>query len=177
MKIEKTICPYCGASLKLAPGQKTAECEYCGNSMLLTNTEPAPYRTGSADLNRHPSKAPEKKSKTLPQTKGSMPGIHALLPPPGFRSRNFVHMLTAVIGYLFILCVALNMGSFLDAVFFTIASLSAVDICTGWTGAYARLSGLNSPNPLVRIAMKVLWSIVIFIAWIVIMVILEEFLT
>ena len=85
--------------------------------------------------------------------------------------------ITAVIGYLFILCVALNLGSFLDTVFFTVASLSAVDICTGWTGAYARLAGLSSPNPLVRIAMKVLWSTVIFIAWIVIMVILQEFLT
>ena len=102
---------------------------------------------------------------------------HGLFPPPGFRSMNIVHMITAVVGYLFILCVAFNMESFLDAVFFTIASLSAVDICTGWTGAYARLAGLSSPNPLVRTAMKAVWGIIFFIAWIVIMVILEEFLT
>ena len=177
MKIEKTTCPYCGASLRLAPGQKTAECEYCGNSVLITNAEPAPYGAGSADQNQPSSKTPESRNKPI---KGSMENVirkQGLFPPPGFRTRNIVHMITAVIGYLFILCVAFNMESFLDTVFFTVASLSAVDICTGWTGAYARLAGLSSPNPLVRIAMKVLWSTVIFIAWIVIMVILQEFLT
>lgn len=177
MKIEKTSCPYCGASLKLAPGQKTAECEYCGNSVLITNAESAPYEADSAIKNRHFSEIPENRNKAIPKTKSNILRKHTLFPPPGFRTRNIVHMITAVIGYLFILCVALNMESFLDTVFFTIASLSTVDICTGWTGAYARLAGLSSPNSLVRIGMKVLWSIVIFIAWIVIMVILEEFLT
>lgn len=28
MKIEKTTCPYCGASLKIVPEQKTAKCDY-----------------------------------------------------------------------------------------------------------------------------------------------------
>ena len=63
-----------------------------------------------------------------------MPGKHALFPPPGFRSGNIVHMIAAVIGYLFILCVAVNLGGLPDAVFFTIASLSVVDICTGFPG-------------------------------------------
>ncbi len=84
-------------------------------------------------------------------------------------------MIAAVIGYLFILSVAVNLGGLPDAVFFTIASLSVVDLCTDWTGAYARLAGLGSSNPFVRLVMKVLWSIVIFTAWIVIMVILEQF--
>ena len=104
-----------------------------------------------------------------------MPGKYALFPPPGFRSGNIVHMIAAVIGYLFILCVAVNLGGLPDAVFFTIASLSVVDLCTGWTGAYARLAGLGSSNPFVRLVMTFLWSIVIFTAWIVIMVILEQF--
>ena len=143
MKIEKTTCPYCGASLKLSPGQKTAECEYCGSSVLITDTGSAPPDPDPADNTLQSSKNQGicGKSNVTPEPTESMPGKHALFPPPGFRSGNIVHMIAAVIGYLFILCVAVNLGGLPDAVFFTIASLSVVDICTGWTGAYAGVKG------------------------------------
>ena len=38
MKIEKTVCPYCGANLKIRTGQTTVECEYCGSSVLISGT-------------------------------------------------------------------------------------------------------------------------------------------
>ena len=174
MKIEKTKCPYCGASLKLAPGQKTAECEYCGNSMMISDAESSPYRQDSARMNQQSYRIPGK-TNTIPRPEGNKRRKHALFPPPGFRSRNIGHMIAAVIGYLFILYVAKDMSSFLESVFFTLASLSVVDLCTNWTGVYSRFTGLNSSNTLVRIVMTIFWSIVIFIAWVLILVILEEF--
>ena len=36
MKIEKTVCPYCGANMKILPGQEHAECEYCGSSVVIS---------------------------------------------------------------------------------------------------------------------------------------------
>ena len=62
-------------------------------------------------------------------------------------------MITAVIGYLFILYIAISLDTILDTIFFIIGSLSVVDLCTGWTGVYSRLAGLRSPNTFVRIVM------------------------
>ena len=39
MKIEKASCPYCGAALKIRPGQQNTECEYCGCTVLITDTD------------------------------------------------------------------------------------------------------------------------------------------
>ena len=65
------------------------------------------------------------------------------------------------------------MDTIIDTIFFIIGSLSVVDICTDWTGAYSRLAGLRSPNTFVRIIMKVVWGALIFFAWIILMVILD----
>ena len=106
---------------------------------------------------------------------GQKPVKHAIFPPPGFRSKNVLHMLIAVCGYLFILYIAADLGGFLDFIFFTVASLSVIDICTDWTGIYAKLRGLQSENPTVRLVMKIIWSIVIFLIWIIVMVLIESF--
>ena len=170
MKIEKTTCPYCGANLKILPGQKNAECEYCGNSVFISGVE----QTMQTQQTPHTSNA--RRSALVNKTiAGQKPAKHAIFPPPGFRSRNVLHMLIAVCGYLFILYIAADLGGFLDFIFFTVASLSAIDICTDWTGIYAKLRGLQSENPTVRLVMKIIWSIVIFLIWIIVMVLIESF--
>ena len=65
----------------------------------------------------------------------------------------------------------------LDAVFFVLASMTVVDICTGWSGLYARLPGIRHPSTAVRILAKVLWSMLTFLAWIVILVLVQMLLT
>ena len=170
MKIEKTSCPYCGANLKILPGQKNAECEYCGNSVLISGVE----HTQHTQQTPHTSRV--RRSTFINKTIAGQKMVkHAIFPPPGFRSRNVLHMLIAVCGYLFILYVAADLGGFLDFIFFTVASLSAIDICTDWTGIYAKLRGLQSENPTVRLVMKIIWSIVIFLIWIIVMVLIESF--
>ena len=171
MKIEKTTCPYCGAPLKIAPGQKTAKCDYCDSSVLITDTEPFPNVPVSAETDRGNTKSPM--PGVSDETRESTPERHSLFPPPGFRSKNIAHMITAVIGYLFILYIAIDMDTITDTFFFIIGSLSVIDICTDWTGVYSRLAGLRSPNTFVRIVMKVVWGALIFFAWIILMVILE----
>ena len=167
MKIEKTTCPYCGANLKIIPGQKNAECEYCGNSVLISGAEHTQQTPHTSNVRRSTFI-----NKTIAEQKAVK---HAIFPPPGFRSRNILHMLIAVCGYMFILYIAADIGGVLDFIFFTIASLSVIDICTDWTGIYAKLRGLQSENPTVRLVMKIIWSIVIFLIWIIVMVLLESF--
>ncbi|MBP3901168.1 MAG: hypothetical protein J6D53_06915 [Blautia sp.] len=170
MKIEKTTCPYCGANLKIIPGQKNAECEYCGNSVLISGVEHTQYTQQTPRTSR------VRRSTFINKTIAGQKMVkHAIFPPPGFRSRNVLHMLIAVCGYLFILYIAASVGGVLDFIFFTIASLSVIDICTDWTGIYAKLRGLQSENPTVRLVMKIIWSIVIFLIWIIVMVLLESF--
>lgn len=170
MKIEKTACPYCGANLKILPGQKNAECEYCGNSVFISGVE----QTQHTQQTPHTSRV--RRSTFINKTIAGQKMVkHAIFPPPGFRSRNVLHMLIAVCGYLFILYIAASIGGVLDFIFFTIASLSVIDICTDWTGIYAKLRGLQSENPAVRLVMKIIWSIVIFLIWIIVMVLIESF--
>ena len=88
MKIEKTTCPYCGANLKILPGQKNAECEYCGNSVFISGVE----QTTQTTQTPHTSNA--RRSALVNKTiAGQKPVKHAIFPPPGFRSRNVLHML------------------------------------------------------------------------------------
>ena len=35
MKVEKAVCPYCGAPLAIDPSFRQAKCEYCGMTSLL----------------------------------------------------------------------------------------------------------------------------------------------
>lgn len=82
-------------------------------------------------------------------------------------------MITGTAGYLMIIYVGMSLPGLLDMLFFIIASLSVVDVCTDWTGLTAGLKGLQSDNVFVRILMKLVWSAVIFTAWIVVMVIIQ----
>ena len=168
MKIEKTVCPYCGANMKIQPGQKSAECEYCGSCVIISAAESGDWK----DISPVDKRPAEHSAEPAVQK----PVRHGIFPPPGFRSRNILHMIIAVCGYLFILSVAASLGSVIDFIFFTIASLSVIDICTDWTGLYSRLKGVNNKDTVPRIIAKVIWSAVIFIAWIVVMVLVEDVL-
>ena len=167
MKIEKTVCPYCGANMKILPGQVHAECEYCGSSVVISGLE-------SEGRKERPTVDPNPSAQRYEEHTATGPARHAIFPPPGFRSRNILHMIIAVCGYLFILSVASSLGSAIDFIFFTIASLSAIDIFTDWTGLWSRLKGIHSENRARRIAAKIIWSTVIFISWIVLMVLVED---
>ena len=166
MKIEKTICPYCGANLKILPGQDHAECEYCGSSVVISGVE------GESPKDR-PSSDPRPVNQEHEEQTPTEPAKYSIFPPPGFRSRNILHMIIAICGYLLILTVGMNLGGTLDFIFFTAASLSVVDLCLDWTGLWSRLKGIHSRNRMFRIAAKIIWSAVIFLAWIVLMVLVE----
>ena len=174
MKIEKTVCPYCGANLKIRPGQASVECEYCRSSVLISDTKSAspktaPAKEAASPEAGHPAGAVGNSEpvRTQPSAK------HALFHPPGFRKKNILHMITAVCGYLFILYVALYLDNVLEFIFFTVASLSVVDICTDWTGLFSGLAGVRSRNRLTRILMKTIWSMVVFTAWVFLMAIVQ----
>lgn len=195
MKIEKTVCPYCGASLKILPGQTNVECEYCGNTSLITDSEVSPQSKSPSEDERpdwyvkttgntipgpnfnsgnNKKKAAGQSSagkKNMPFKKEAATPVtkHSLLPPPGFRQKNMLYMILAAAGYLFLLAVAFNLDSPLDTVFFLISTFSVIDICTDWTGLYSRLKGLHSPNTGYRILMKIVWSTVVFFGWLFIM--------
>ena len=190
MKIEKTVCPYCGANLKIRTGQTTVECEYCGSSVLISGTgtilhdsSPAPAAdpveesliaedhsaAESLPAENHSAGAPGYSGADFRQEVPKRRIKHGIFPPPGFRSKNILHMIAAVCGYLFILYAAANLGGILDFIFFTIASLSVVDLCTEWTGLYSGLKGLRNSNQILRIVMKVIWSVVVFTAGVLVL--------
>lgn len=194
MKIEKTVCPYCGANLKIRTGQTTVECEYCGSSVLISgagtilhDSSPAPaadpveesliaedHSAGeSLPAENHSAEAPGYSGADFRQEVPKRRIKHGIFPPPGFRSKNILHMIAAVCGYLFILYAAANLGGILDFIFFTIASLSVVDLCTEWTGLYSGLKGLRSSNQILRIVMKVIWSVVVFTAWVLVLALVQ----
>ena len=179
MKIEKTICPYCGANLKILPGQKHAECEYCGSSVVISDVESESQKESerlkeSERPKDCPSDNPHPTAQNYEEYKAATPVRHAIFPPPGFRSRNIFHMIISVCGYLFILAVAMSLGNAIDCSFFIAASLSVVDICLDWTGLWSRLKGLHSENRALRLIAKIIWSMVIFFVWILLMVIVED---
>ena len=185
MKIEKTVCPYCGANMKILPGQKQAECEYCGSSVVITGVESATqqerethqesatHKEADWPKNR-PSNKPHPAAQNYEEHKAAAPVRHGIFPPPGFRSRNILHMIIAVCGYLFIIAVGMSLGNAIDFIFFIAASLSVVDICLDWTGLWSRLKGLHSENRALRLIAKIIWSMVIFFVWILLMVIVED---
>ena len=258
VKIEKTLCPYCGATLKVLPRQEVVECEYCGSPVLITwmgdnGSNPGaagkPYASPDPAANRGPGSVPGQNAAayrgpgSVPgqntaayRGPGSVPGQNTavnrgpgsgtflnnnagrsgmlgggaggapgaargagngrpaagddpgarfgpaglftrpLLPPPGFRNKNIAHMIMGTIGYLMIISIAVALDSPLDTIFFAIASLTVVDICTEWTGAFNKLAGVTSTSTVVRFFAKTGWSILFFLAWIILMAILEGML-
>ena len=82
-------------------------------------------------------------------------------------------MIIAITGYLLIIVSAREMDTILDTVFFIVISLSAVDIFTNWTGFFSGLPGVKSRNTLIRILMKLVWSLVVSIAWALVLVSIE----
>ena len=203
MNIEKATCPYCGAALKMRADQKTVKCEYCGSVSIVTGSEPASgtekegrFPEGGLKKKRQGESRNAASAGGVSPDRGSTAGgngipappfsrrlkggtvslkdrLLALLPPPGFRSGNAAHMVTAVAGYLLILSLAIGMSDPLEALFVIAGSLSAVDVFTDWTGFYSGLKGLHSRSTFVRIFMKCFWGLVVFLAWVVVMAILQ----
>ena len=64
----------------------------------------------------------------------------------------------------------------IPALFFAIACLTVVDICTEWTGAFNKLAGVTSTSTALRFFAKTGWSFLFFLAWIVLMAIVEGML-
>ena len=244
VKIERTLCPYCGATLKVLPRQEVVECEYCGSPVLISwmgdggsNSGAAgkPYASPDPAANRGPGSVPGQNAAAC-RGPGSVPGQNAaanrgtgsgtfsngkagrpgmpgggagaapgaapgagngrpaagnnpgagfgpaglftrpLLPPPGFRNKNIAHMIMGTIGYLMIISIAVALDSPLDTIFFAIACLTVVDICTEWTGAFNKLAGVTSTSTALRFFAKTGWSFLFFLAWIVLMAIVEGML-
>ena len=103
MKIEKTVCPYCGANMKILPGQKQAECEYCGSSVVITGVESETQKESEPHkdpdrLQNRPTENPHPAAQNYEEHKAAAPVRHGIFPPPGFRSRNILHMIIAVCG-------------------------------------------------------------------------------
>ena len=135
MKIEKTICPYCGANLKILPGQKHAECEYCGSSVVISDVESESQKESESLKESESPKDrlsgdPRLAAQRFEEHVATESVRHAIFPPPGFRSRNIFHMIISVCGYLFILAVAMSLGNAIDCIFFIAASLSVGKSCT-----------------------------------------------
>ena len=240
MKIEKASCPYCGAALKIRPGQQNTECEYCGCTVLITDTDedfrrsrpeqhrnieqnkpfvqqknmsqgfqpgpqenmqqgfqPGPqqnlqqsFRPGlqqnmqpgpQADADRSVPPAyhygtsvngrPAAYSGGAQQ--GLQPKKHSLFPPPGFRQKNILHILVALTGYPVIFLMAKEMDNPVRSIAILLSSLSALDLCTDWTGIFSRLPGIYSSGLLIRFLSKVLWSILVIFLWLVLAAVVE----
>jgi len=90
--------------MKILPGQEHAECEYCGSSVVISGVE-------SEGRKERPLVDPRPSEQRYEERAATGPARHAIFPPPGFRSRNILHMIIAVCGYLFILSVASGLGS------------------------------------------------------------------
>lgn len=232
MKIEKASCPYCGAALKIRPGQQNTECEYCGCTVLITDTD-EDFRRSRPEQHRNiEQNKPFVQQKNMSQgfqpgpqenmQQGFQPGPqqnlqqsfrpgsqadagrsvppayhygtsvngrpaaysgdarqvvkpekHSLFPPPGFRQKNILHILVALTGYPVIFLMAKEMDNPVRSIAILLSSLSALDLCTDWTGIFSRLPGIYSSGLLIRFLSKVLWSILVIFLWLVLAAVVE----
>lgn len=244
MKIEKASCPYCGAALKIRPGQQNTECEYCGCTVLITDKDedfrrrrpeqhrnieqnkpfvqqknmsqgfqpgpqenmqqgfqPGPQQNLQQSFRPGPQQNMQQGFRPGPQADagrsvppayhygtsvngrpaaysgGAQQGLqqkkHSLFPPPGFRQKNILHILVALIGYPVIFLMAKEMDNPVRSIAILLSSLSALDLCTDWTGIFSRLPGIYSSGLLIRFLSKVLWSILVIFLWLVLAAVVE----
>ena len=232
MKIEKASCPYCGAALKIRPGQQNTECEYCGCTVLITDTDedfrrsrpeqhrnieqnkpfvqqknmsqgfqPGPQENMQQSFRPGPQQNMQQGFRPGPQADagrsvppayhygtsvngrpaaysgGAQQGLqqkkHSLFPPPGFRQKNILHILVALTGYPVIFLMAKEMDNPVRSIAILLSSLSALDLCTDWTGIFSRLPGIYSSGLLIRFLSKVLWSILVIFLWLVLAAVVE----
>jgi hypothetical protein len=232
MKIEKASCPYCGAALKIRPGQQNTECEYCGCTVLITDTDedfrrrrpeqhrnieqnkpfvqqknmsqgfqPGPQENMQQGFQPGPQQNMQQGFRPGPQADAGRsvppayhygtsvngrpaaysgdarqvvkPEKHSLFPPPGFRQKNILHILVALTGYPVIFLMAKEMDNPVRSIAILLSSLSALDLCTDWTGIFSRLPGIYSSGLLIRFLSKVLWSILVIFLWLVLAAVVE----
>lgn len=160
MKLEKTVCPYCGAGLKIEYGQRTVECQYCKSSVLIQD-DGVNIVEDNIDYEPYPPDTERNRKGTDPASERR---FNDLFPAPGFRTKNLLHIIVAVTGFLLMIVASREVDTIQDAVFFTVISLFAFSVFACWTGFFSGFPGANSRNTLKRILMKLVWSLIFSLA-------------
>jgi len=101
--------------------------------------------------------------------------LKPLFPPPGFRSRTWWKMPLAIMGYPFLIYMAVSMtlenGNvpelIISKLFFVLYGLTVIDICNSWTGIFDILPFINDDHWYLRYLFRIVYS---FAALIVLMV-------
>lgn len=101
MKIEKTVCPYCGAPLTIDPAFRQATCEYCGmTSLLRTEAKPAPSVDAEEQgyrFEKGRQRAQAEMPKTQPAPRPQQTVVHVVREQPRKR-----HTFWWIMGWIFI---------------------------------------------------------------------------
>ncbi len=93
--------------------------------------------------------------------------LKPLWPVPGFRSRTWWKIPMALIGYAFLIFIAVGVKAepstgyelFLTKLFFFLSELAIIDICTSWTGIYDVLPFINDRRFYIRYLFKLIYSL------------------
>lgn len=93
--------------------------------------------------------------------------LKPLWPVPGFRSRTWWKIPIALIGYAFLIFIAVGVKAepstgyelFLTKLFFFLSELAIIDICTSWTGIYDVLPFINDRRFYIRYLFKLIYSL------------------
>lgn len=93
--------------------------------------------------------------------------LKPLWPVPGFRSRTWWKIPMALIGYAFLIFIAVGVKAepstgyelFLTKLFFFLSELAIIDICTSWTGIYDVLPFINDRHFYIRYLFKLIYSL------------------
>jgi len=125
---------------------------------------------------------PARRYQTIDELAGKLEGaksiarkdtLNPLLPIPGFRQGKQLNRIVAIVGYLAISmvigCAHVDEPEAHPQIIYKIAyiagSLSAIDICTDWTGLYQNLPFIRSNKKLLRYPAKAVFSFLFFMFW------------
>ncbi|SCW48572.1 Protein kinase domain-containing protein [Ruminococcaceae bacterium YRB3002] len=92
--------------------------------------------------------------------------LKPLFPPPGFRSRTWWKMPLAIMGYPFLIYIAVSMtienGSqaelIISKIFLVLYALTVIDICCSWTGIYDVFPFINDDRWYLRWFFRIVYS-------------------
>lgn len=57
MKIEKALCPHCGAPIRIRPGKRVMNCEYCDMQIIISDLELEEEEVSEEDFARYEEQA------------------------------------------------------------------------------------------------------------------------
>lgn len=119
---------------------------------------------------------PEKRYKNVMELKRDLIGKNVkIFPPPGFRSGTMWKEVVAVLGYLLIFFMAFSIQSKNPKGIYEIwgnritvfcALLTEVDLFTKWTPLFRQIPFLDASRVVVRVLAYVIFSVIIFFAWV-----------